>query len=122
MSKVKQFMEKHPIWSFGIVFGVLSVIFNLIWFWFSGMTHVHDIIHVIPVILIYEPIIEMMGGGIPSPLIFLPLAVIIDAMIGLLIGAVSYKINKSSQQQVWVIGISFAVYWIIITLQWLPII
>lgn len=122
MNKIKAFTKRHPIWSCGIIFGVLSLICNLIWFGFSGTTHVYDIIHAIPVILIYEPIIQLMGGAMQSPIIFLPLAVIMDALIGIAIGAISYKINKSGQQQGLIIGLSFAVYWILVTFQWLPII
>lgn len=122
MNKIKGFTKKHPIWSFGVIFGVLSLICNLIWFGFAGSTHAYDIIHAIPVIFIYTPIIELMGGGMQSSIIYLPLLVIMDALIGMIVGAISYKINKSGQQQGLIVGLSFAVYWILVTFQWLPII
>lgn len=104
-----------------LAFGIGSLILNLLSVGLLQSAHIYDIIHAIPVIFIYEPIINGLGGGIPSPLIYVPLAVLLDALIGALIGIGLGKWLKKDTYQFIGILVSFAIYWIAITFQWLVI-
>lgn len=112
--------RKHPVIFIGFAFALLSLIFNIVWILLFHMAHVYDIVHVFPVILIYEPIINAIGGYVTTEFIFLPLAILIDFIIGLLVGLFAKRFVKTNF--IIILIISFAVYWIVITYQWLPII
>lgn len=121
MNNIKNFIKNNKICASGIIIGILSLIGNILSVMLLNQPHIYDIVHAIPTILVYNPIINAIGGRVPSELIFIPLAVIIDFIIGLIIGAIFKKFSKTESGYLWGIIISFLVYWIIITYQWLPI-
>lgn len=121
MSNIKNFVENKKVLASGIIIGLLSLIGNVLSIMIIKQPHIYDIIHAVPTILVYNPIINMMGGNVPSEFIFIPLAVIIDFIIGMIIGFILKKITKSENGYLIGIIISFLVYWILITYQWLPI-
>lgn len=121
MKKIKEFIQIHPVIASGISFGILSFMTNIIWIRAFNMAHIYDVIHVFPIIFAYEPIIDALGGGIQSQYIFMPMAIIIDILIGALVGLVIRRYAKTNL--VWIISmiLSFLIYFIVITYQWLPI-
>ena len=121
MKKVKYSIYKHPIWFGAITFGLLSLLCNTLWILAFNMAHIYDIIHVIPVIFIYEPIISILGGLVPTEFIFVPLAVMIDSMMGCVFALILKRLVKDKFIYMWSIIGAFAVYFIVITYQWLPI-
>ncbi|MGL6174468.1 MAG: hypothetical protein ACRC1P_07650 [Cellulosilyticaceae bacterium] len=121
MKRIGGFMKKHPICFGGLSFGALSLLCNFIWIGLTGMAHINDIIHVLPVIFVYSPIIKMLGGGMLDPEAYLPLAIVIDAIVGMLWVRGSYKFIKADRILGGVIIGGFSVYWIVITFQWLLI-
>ena len=121
MKNIKEITKNHPVITSGIIFGVLSLITNIIWITAFGMAHIYDIIHVAPTVLVYPPIIKTIGGLAGSEYLFLPLAIIIDVIIGLLIGLIVKHCAKTSLARMVSIFIAFAIYFIVITYQWLPI-
>lgn len=121
MEKIKNYARRHPV-LFGILFfGSLSLVLNTIWILLFKMAHVYDIVHLFPTILIMDPILEAAGGYIPTQFVLLPIAVVIDIIIGALSGFVIGKIAKKEKTYMVSLTVVFAVYWIIVTYQWLPI-
>ncbi|MEG0857773.1 MAG: hypothetical protein RSG52_14995 [Terrisporobacter sp.] len=121
MNKIKSFIENKKILSTGIIFGLLSLIGNILCVILINQAHIYDIIHAFPTAIIYEPIINSMGGYVASHFIFVPLAVIMDFVIGLIVGFILKKSTKSEQSYLLGVILSFLVYWILVTYQWLPI-
>lgn len=119
---MKNFIKSKPILAGGVIFAILSLIGNILSILLIDMAHIYDIIHVFPTIIIYEPIIEAIGGLVPSEYIFIPLAVVIDFIIGIILGFILKKVIKVEKNYLIGLIISFLVYWIIVTYQWLPII
>lgn len=64
--------------------GVLSLVCNLIWMNLTGMVHVNDVIHILACNVYLWPITRILGGGIVDPRSYLPLAIVIDVLIGIL--------------------------------------
>lgn len=120
--KTKQKDKKSWVLRTAVAFGLGSLILNLLSVWLLGTAHIYDIIHAIPVIFVYEPIIKLLGGGMPSPLIYIPLAVLLDGLMGAVIGwGLGKWIKKDTYQVIGILG-SFAIYWIAVTFQWLVMI
>ncbi|MGL4736442.1 MAG: hypothetical protein ACRCW2_03200 [Cellulosilyticaceae bacterium] len=119
--KTHQKSKKSWVLRVAIAFGIGSLILNLLSIWLLDAAHIYDIVHAIPVIFIYQPIIEWLGGGMPEPIIYVPLAVLLDALMGAIIGwGVGKWIKKDTY--LWIgILVSFAIYWIAFTFQWLLI-
>lgn len=122
MYKIQKSVKNKPILLGGIVFILLSLIGNIMSILFMDMAHIYDVIHIFPTILIYEPIIHMVGGIVISEFIFIPLALIIDFIIGMILGVVLNKFTKTEKSYLIGLIIIFLVYWIVVTYQWLPII
>ncbi|MGM9986112.1 MAG: hypothetical protein ACI35O_02685 [Bacillaceae bacterium] len=119
---MKEAIEKNPIIFSGLLFAILSLLLNALSILSIGMAHIYDIIHAFPTIFIYNPIIEAMNGYVPTEFIYVPLAVLLDGLIGLLVGWIGTKIvKKKTQQYVIFIVLFFCIYWFGITYQWLPI-
>lgn len=121
MNKIKDFIENKKVLASGIIFLVLSIIANLLSVMIIGQAHIYDIIHAFPTVIIYDPIITSLGGYVASELIFIPLAVIIDFIIGIIVGVILKKFTKTKGSYTIAILVSFVVYWVLITYQWLPI-
>lgn len=115
-------MKKHPIWLAVLVFVGLSLLSHSLWILCFDMPHIYDIVHAIPTVLIYEPIIQRMGGRVPSDFIFLPLALVLDGLFGALCGRLLSKKYVEKLTYLFMLVIAFSIYWIIMTYQWLPII
>ncbi|MEF9990898.1 MAG: hypothetical protein RRZ84_00610 [Romboutsia sp.] len=122
MNKINKFIKNKPILASGMMFAILSLIGNIVFIIITGTSHIYDIVHAIPTIFIYEAIIEKMGGIVTTEFIFVPLAVIMDFVIGIVFGAVLNKFNKNKNNYLFGVIIVFLIYWIIVTYQWLPII
>lgn len=122
MNKIIQFIENKKVLSSGIIFGLLSIIVNILSVMLIGQAHIYDIIHAFPTVIVYDPIINALGGYVASELIFIPLAVLIDFIIGIIIGLILKKFTKTRESYMVGILILFIVYWVLITYQWLPII
>lgn len=121
MNNIKHFIENKKVLSAGIIFGLLSIILNILSVMIIGQAHIYDIIHAIPTIIVYNPIINALQGYVPTELIFVPLAVVIDFVIGMIIGLILKKFTKTKESYMIAVLISFIVYWVLITYQWLPI-
>lgn len=122
MSVIDKYMKKHPIWLAVLVFVGLSLLSHSLWILCFDMPHIYDIVHAIPTVLIYEPIIQRMGGRVPSDFIFLPLALVLDGLFGALCGRLLSKKYVEKLTYLFMLVIAFSIYWIIMTYQWLPII
>ncbi|MGL4346243.1 MAG: hypothetical protein ACRCTE_13675 [Cellulosilyticaceae bacterium] len=114
-------IKTNPIVYTALCFGVASLILNIVSVWLLKTAHINDIIHVFLTIFIYGPIVEWLGGGIPHAMIFVPLAVIVDMLVGVLVGLGIRKWVKKDTYHTIGIWVSFAIYWILITFQWLPL-
>lgn len=121
MATIKNMKDKHPILMGGLLFIVLSFIANALWILCLDMAHIYDIIHAMPVAVIYDPIIKMMGGLVTTEWIYVPLAIWIDGVVGMLIAGVLRKCVKDDEVFSWSLIGAFAVYWILVCYQWLPL-
>lgn len=121
MDKIKQFIKNRKVLSAGIIFALASLIGNILSVLIIGMAHIYDIIHVLPVVIIYELLTMIMEEFVVFDLILVLLAVIIDFIMGIVIGFILKKTIKKENSYLIGLIISFLVYWIIITFQWLPI-
>lgn len=121
MNNIKRFIENKKVLATGIIFLLLSTITNIISVMLINQAHIYDIIHAIPTVIVYDPIINALGGYVATELIFVPLAVIIDFVIGIIIGLVLRKITKTQESYLLSVLISFVVYFVLVTYQWLPI-
>lgn len=121
MNNIKRFIENKKVLSAGIIFGLLSIILNILSVMIIGQAHIYDIIHAFPTIIVYDPIISALQGYVPTELIFIPLAVVIDFVIGMIIGLILKKFTKTKESYVIALLISFITYWVLVTYQWLPI-
>ncbi|MEG1584732.1 MAG: hypothetical protein RR131_02740 [Anaerovorax sp.] len=121
MEKIKIFTRKHPV-IFGILFfGILSLVLNTIWILLFKMAHVYDIVHVFPIALMMEPILKAAGGVIPTQFVLVPMAVIMDMVMGAVATVIIWKITKKEKTYMLSLTLVFAIYWILITYQWLPL-
>ena len=118
---VKAFMENRPVLFGGIAFGIASLMLNCLYIIFFNMAHVYDVLHVFPIIFLMEPIINKVGY-LATPFMFLPIAVVIDFICGLLIGWIAKKLTKTSLAYVVALLLLFGFYWVVITYQWILII
>ncbi len=115
-------ISKRPVLFGGLVFLLLSLLFNVLEVLFIKSAHINDIIHVFPTIFIYEPIINIFNLGKLNQIYFIPLAVIIDFLIGLIISFIFTKFKYIKNNLLISLIIAFLIYWFIITFQWIPII
>lgn len=122
MSKLRIFIQNKKVLSCGFIFAILSFIGNVLSILIINNAHIYDIVHAIPTVIIYEPIVNRMGGYVSSEFLFVPLAVFIDFIIGIVLGIILKKTTKTEKSYLIALIISFLVYWIVITYQWLPII
>lgn len=56
-------IRKRPLLFSGLIFLLLSFLFNIFEILFIKSAHINDIIHVFPTIFIYEPIINILNIG-----------------------------------------------------------
>jgi len=105
-----------------LLFLLLSFIFNLIEVLIFKSAHINDIIHVFPIILIYEPIITALGGFKLNQICYIPLAVMIDFLIGIVLTFILIKFKYTKKNFLISLIIIFLFYWFIVTFQWIPII
>ena len=115
-------IRKRPLLFSGLIFLLLSFLFNIFEILFIKSAHINDIIHVFPTIFIYEPIINIFNLGKLNQIYFVPLAVIIDFFIGIVIGFIFTKVKYTKNNLLISLIIAFFIYWFIITFQWIPII
>lgn len=120
MEKLKNYAAVHPVLFGGLLFGALSLMLNVFWIVVFQMAHVNDIVHVFPAILIVSAFLPMMGGFVSSQFVFVPIAVIMDLLVGLLVGWVAGKVWRTPKAYFLGLALSFGVYWIVITYQWIP--
>lgn len=121
ISKINSLLTKKPILFGGTLFLLLSLIFNTVEILLFKSVHIHDVIHVFPTVLIYEPILNALAGLVRNQIYYLPIACMVDFVIGLLLSLVfnyfNYTKNHFFQSQM----IAFIIYWVIVTFQWIPI-
>lgn len=84
--------------------------------------HIHDIIHIFPTILVYEPIINALEGLKLNQIYYIPLACIIDFLIGLVLGFILSEFKYIKNHFLISLIITFLIYWFFLTFQWIPII
>lgn len=118
---MKAFMENRPVLFGGIAFGIASLVLNCLYIIFFNMTHVYDVLHVLPVIILMEPIIDKVGY-LSTPLMLLPIAIVLDFVCGLLFGWIAKKLAKTPLAFVVALILLFGFYWVVITYQWIMII
>lgn len=106
----------------GLLFLLLSFLFNIIEILIFKSAHINDIIHIFPTILVYEPIINILGGFKLNQIYYIPLACIIDFLIGLCLSFILSKFKYIKKHFFISLIIIFFIYWFFITFQWLPII
>lgn len=122
MERIKNYAKKHPVWMGGILFAAVALLMNIFWILVVGTAHMNDIVHAIPVILVYSPIIDLLGGLVPTDFIFVPFIMLMDGVVGMIVGAILGKFTKTENTYWVVLALVAAVYFIVITFQWLPII
>lgn len=122
MKNIFKFIKSKPVLSGGIIFSLCSIIGNILSIQVMGMAHVYDIIHAFPIVILYDYIIEIVGNVYNSEYIIVPIAVIIDFLIGIIVGFILTKLKKTEKSYLIYLGVIFLIYWIIVTFQWLPII
>ena len=106
----------------GLLFLLLSFLFNIIEILIFKSAHINDIIHIFPTILVYEPIINILGGFKLNQIYYIPLACIIDFLIGLFLSFILSKFKYTKNNLLISLIITFLIYWFFVTFQWLPII
>lgn len=122
LNKINNFILKKPVLFGGLFFLLLSFLFNMIEILIFKSAHIHDIIHIFPTILVYEPIINILGGFKLNQIYYIPLACIIDFLIGLALSFVLSKFKYTKNHFLISLIIIFFIYWFFVTFQWLPII
>lgn len=122
LNKINSFIKKNTVLFGGIFFILLSFILNMIEILIFKSVHINDIIHIFPTILIYETIINAFGGLKLNQIYYIPLACIIDFLIGLCLSFILSKFKYIKKHFFISLIIIFFIYWFFITFQWLPII
>lgn len=122
LNTIRKYANKRPLLFSGTLFASLSIILNTITILSSSKAYIYDIIHAMPIAVAYTPIIATMQGQVATEFIFLPLAALIDFAFGLLIAWFILKVLKRPYLSVFMLLLSFTLYWLIICYQWLPII
>lgn len=122
INKINNFILKSPVLFGGVLFLLLSFIFNMVEILIFKSAHINDIIHICPTILVYEPIINALGGFKLNQIYYIPLACIIDFFIGLALSFILGKFKYTKNYFFISLIIIFLIYWFFITFQWLPII
>ena len=122
LKKINNFILKKPVLFGGLFFLLLSFIFNMIEILIFKSAHINDIIHIFPTILVYEPIINALEGLKLNQIYYIPLACIIDFLIGLALSFILSKFKYIKKHFFISLIIIFFIYWFFITFQWLPII
>ena len=118
---MKGFVRNRPILFGGIAFGAVSLLLNCLYIIFFNMAHVYDVIHVLPIIFLVEPIIDKVGY-LATPFMLLPIAVVLDFVCGLLFGWIAKKLTKTPLAYVVALLLLFGFYWVVITYQWILIV
>lgn len=122
LNKINNFILKKPVLFGGLFFLLLSFIFNMIEILIFKSAHINDIIHIFPTILVYEPIINALEGLKLNQIYYIPLACIIDFLIGLVLGFILIKFKYIKNHFLISLIITFLIYWFFLTFQWIPII
>lgn len=122
LNKINSFIKKNTVLFGGIFFILLSFILNMIEILIFKSVHINDIIHIFPTILIYETIINAFGGLKLNQIYYIPLACIIDFLIGLCLSFILSKFKYIKNHFLISLIIIFLIYWFFVTFQWLPII
>ena len=122
LNKINNFILKKPVLFGGLLILLLSFLFNIIEILILKSAHINDIIHIFPTILVYEPIINILGGFKLNQIYYIPLACIIDFLIGLFLSFILSKFKYTKNHLLISLIITFLIYWFFVTFQWLPII
>ena len=122
LKKINNFILKKPVLFGGLFFLLLSFIFNMIEILIFKSAHINDIIHIFPTILVYEPIINALEGLKLNQIYYIPLACIIDFLIGLALSFILSKFKYIKKHFLISLIITFLIYWFFLTFQWIPII
>ena len=116
LNKINNFILKKPVLFGGLLFLLLSFLFNIIEILIFKSAHINDIIH------IFRTIINILGGFKLNQIYYIPLACIIDFLIGLALSFVLSKFKYTKNHFLISLIIIFFIYWFFVTFQWLPII
>ena len=122
LNKINNFILKKPVLFGGLLFLLLSFVIHLIEIRNYKSAHLNDISHIFPTILVYEPIINILGGFKLNQIYYIPLACIIDFLIGLFLSFILSKFKYTKNHFLISLIIIFFIYWFFVTFQWLPII
>ena len=122
INKINNFILKSPILFGGALFLLLSFLFNIIEILIFKSTHIYDIVHIFPTILIYEPIINALGGFKLNQIYYIPLACVVDFLMGVILSFILSKFKYTKNHFLINLIIIFLFYWFLVTFQWLPLI
>lgn len=111
LNKINNFILKKPVLFGGLLFLLLSFLFNIIEILIFKSAHINDIIHIFPTILVYEPIINILGGFKLNQIYYIPLACIIDFLIGLFLSFILSKFKYTKNHLLISLIITFLIYW-----------
>ena len=122
INKINNFLLKKTVLFGGLLFLLLSFIFNMIEILIFKSAHINDIIHIFPTILVYEPIINALEDLKLNQIYYIPLACIIDLLLGLVLSFILSKFKYIKNHFLISLIITFLIYWFFLTFQWIPII
>lgn len=122
INKINNFLLKKTVLFGGLLFLLLSFIFNMIEILIFKSAHINDIIHIFPTILVYEPIINALEDLKLNQIYYIPLACIIDFLLGLVLSFILSKFKYIKNHFLISLIITFLIYWFFLTFQWIPII
>lgn len=121
--KIINKFRKHPVLSVGILFVIFSLIINTAMILIAGRAYSNDIVHAVPTILFYEYVLDgILGGLLTTEFYLLPVILVIDFIIGIIVGFILNKAIKKESKYFIALAIIFVLYWFVICFQWLPII
>lgn len=110
--------DRSPILSGGLLFGITSLIINVLSVALLGMAHVFDIVHIFPVLGLLAVLPNEPNVQWPLALI----ALVVDVLIGCVAGAVMKKMKRKDGSYLAIMILLMLIYHIAICYQWLPII
>ena len=122
INKINNFLLKKTVLFGGLLFLLLSFIFNMIEILIFKSAHINDIIHIFPTILVYEPIINALEDLKLNQIYYIPLACIIDFLLGLVLSFILSKFKYIKNHFLISLIITFLIYWFFLTFQCIPII
>ncbi|MEG2774409.1 MAG: hypothetical protein RR906_03285 [Acetivibrio sp.] len=115
--KKEKFWNRFPIIGGGLLFGAVSLVVNLLSVLYLDMAHVYDVVHILPVV----GFLSLFPKEPNSQWFLVPIALIVDFLIGLAAGFLLKKMKKKDGIYLALLTLFLLVYFIAICFQWIPI-